>query len=159
MRRVLNNNSFSITNGFSFAFKEGNTEITAGGSVFTGKEYVYVNDDLVSQKKSYSKNSKHPFAFDNNNYEIQFLVTNILKGRMECSLLKNDKLIKKYKMDSNYKFNIFRLLAYLILGAAYGSVMSYYNWSSWSLILLLPFMYILSMHHIAKNTVITEVKA
>ena len=47
--------------GYNFYFQEGDNQIACFGSFFTGKEEVYVDDDLVSTKRSFGFKSVHQF--------------------------------------------------------------------------------------------------
>ena len=107
MNEVPNKTNFSFIRGYWFAFSDGNAEISAGGSAITGIEYIYVNGELVSEKRSLAKTSKHSFVIGDTNYEIVFHVINMLKSTMECSLLKNGEIVKKYKTLYKNKLYVF----------------------------------------------------
>ncbi|BDF93345.1 hypothetical protein RC083_05085 [Pseudoalteromonas haloplanktis] len=86
--------------GYKFYFQDGDDQIACFGSYFTGKEEVYVNDELVSEKRSINVTSKHQFELSGNTFNVKFEMHNILTGRLECSLYKNKKLVKSYQQSS-----------------------------------------------------------
>ena len=64
--------------GYKFYFQDGDNQIACFGSYFTGKEEVYVNDELISNKRN----------------------QRIHSGKLECSLYKNGQFIKSYEQSS-----------------------------------------------------------
>ena len=95
--------------GYKFYFQDGDDQIACFGSYFTGKEEVYINDELVSEKRSINVTSKHQFELSGNTFNVKFEMHNILTGRLECSLFKNKKLVKSQgkSMKKVYDFNTF----------------------------------------------------
>ncbi|MFT2090572.1 hypothetical protein [Paraglaciecola sp. 2405UD69-4] len=83
--------------GYKIYFRDGDNQIACFGSYFTGKEEVYVNDELVSSKRSLGISSSHKFEFEGSTYQVVFNVQNILIGTLVCSLSKNSKLIEEQK--------------------------------------------------------------
>jgi hypothetical protein len=86
--------------GYKFYFQDGDNQIACFGSFFTGKEEVYINDDLVSSKRSMGFKSKHQFEFAEMNYQIEFEMKNILSGRLECTYFKNNQLLEQQEQTS-----------------------------------------------------------
>ncbi|MFT6285234.1 MAG: hypothetical protein ACJAXM_001717 [Arenicella sp.] len=86
--------------GYKFYFQDGDNQIACFGSFFTGKEEVYINDDLASSKRSVGFKSKHKFKFAENDYQIEYEMKNILTGRLTCTFLKNKHLIKQQEQTS-----------------------------------------------------------
>ena len=85
-----------IRNGYDFQFEFNGLSFRAGGSSASGKEYVYVNDELVSSKRSQSTLSEHAFSYNDNHYRLEFEVLNKLKGELACRLYCDDKLAKLF---------------------------------------------------------------
>ncbi len=85
-----------IRNGYDFQFEFNGLSFRAGGSSATGKEYVYVNDELISEKRSMSKLSEHPFAINNHNYKVEFDVLDKAKGELACRLYCEGKMVKLF---------------------------------------------------------------
>ena len=75
--------------GYKFYFQDGDDQIACFGSYFTGKEEVYINDELVSEKRNINVKSKHQFELSGNTFNVKFEMLNILTGKLQCSLFKN----------------------------------------------------------------------
>lgn len=88
----------SIKDGFWFVFRSGNHFIRAWGSSATGMERVYVDENLVSERRTVSKDSVHSFSVGGEDYAIAFKTTSILKGDLQCRLFKNGTVIKAYML-------------------------------------------------------------
>ena len=86
--------------GYKFYFQDGDNQIACFGSYFTGKEEVFVNDELVSDKRNQKIASGHLFKHGKDDFEVRFEMRNILSGRLECSLYKNGQFIKSYQKSS-----------------------------------------------------------
>lgn len=88
---VLNNKKF----GYKFYFQDGDDQIACFGNYFTGKEEVYINDELVSSKRSMGVKSQHQFEFAGTRYQVVFEMKNILSGRLECTFYKNKQPVEQ----------------------------------------------------------------
>jgi hypothetical protein len=86
--------------GYKFYFQDGDNQIACFGNFFTGKEEVYINDDLVSSKRSMGVKSKHQFEFAGMGYQIEYEMKNILSGRLECTFFKNKQLVEQQEQTS-----------------------------------------------------------
>jgi hypothetical protein len=156
MKNPPTENCVSMTKGFWFVFKDGNNEIVAGGSAFTGKEFVFFNKELIVQERSMKKTTKHVFFQNNNKYEVVFNVPEIMKGKIECSLYKNDSIIKRYKSHVAHKFSFKTLLVYIALGVAYGLISSIFKLPFWAAIIFLLSIVVLSVAKTMRRIVIEE---
>jgi hypothetical protein len=83
----------TFRNGYWFFFNDGEDRIAVFGSAMTGKEKVFFNDELVSEHRSLGFNSCHRFERGGRSYEILFLVTNLMRGAIECIALSGDRVI------------------------------------------------------------------
>ena len=101
-------------NGLCFVSKIDDITITAIGSILSGKEFVYINDELVSSQKSLNKVSKHKFEKDGKHYEVIFYMPSVMKGRLECIFFQNSQLIEKKIKQVKSKHKAIRL-AILVL--------------------------------------------
>ncbi len=61
-------------------FDHGEDTITCVASLITGKEQVYINDQLVSEKRSFRFKSVHHFQLNGQQASITISVGNLLKG-------------------------------------------------------------------------------
>ncbi|MBE0377969.1 hypothetical protein PPRY_a0574 [Pseudoalteromonas prydzensis ACAM 620] len=113
--------------GYKFYFQDGDDQIACFGSYFTGKEEVYINDELVSEKRSINVTSKHQFELSGNTFNVKFEMHNILTGRLECSLYKNKKLVKSLEQTtlfSNPKKSALFIAGCFVVGFTVGYIIS-----------------------------------
>ncbi|MEC8225559.1 MAG: hypothetical protein VX010_05350, partial [Pseudomonadota bacterium] len=86
--------------GYKFYFQDGDNQIACFGHIMSGKEKIYVNDELVSEKRSFGFKSHHDFNYQGNAYAVDFAMQNILTGKLECSFYKTGKLVKQSTQTS-----------------------------------------------------------
>jgi seryl-tRNA synthetase len=85
------NKAVTLKNGYWFFFDIEGHQIAANG-VMSGKESVYVNDELVSKKWSFF-GTKHYFKINNTDYLIDFEMASQFRGEVQCRLFKEGTLI------------------------------------------------------------------
>jgi len=83
----------TITNGYWYYFEDAGVRVTAHGSGYSGQETVYVNDEVVSDKRNLGMKSSHEFCHMGNDYEVRFQVTNLLTATVACALYKNGEYV------------------------------------------------------------------
>ena len=121
---------FSFKKGMVFRFEELRHQIELIASGFSGKESVYIDGKLVSSFRSFSRSTIHTFKINSVNYELELNTISILKGKLECSLIKEGVHLKTLKLNTikssktklTYKF----ILAHFILGAVAGYGIAYF---------------------------------
>ncbi len=158
MNEVPKKNGFSMTTGFWFVFNDANTKIVVNGSAMTGKEYVYVNGKLISEKWSFKQKSRHVFSLGDDHYEVLFYAS-MLTGQVECSLSKNHERVTKYKAPYKHK-HISPLLVFGILfflGFGFGVFTAYNNWSFFGSLLVVLLVTLMGIYHLASNMLIEEI--
>jgi len=128
-------NTASWLKGFWFVFKDSENTIVAGGSSVTGKEYVYINEKLFSEKRSLKKISAHELEYGENKYKIIFNVKSLLTGKVECSFFTNGELTKTYKVS--FQFSFVKFIFCLIIAGSCGLIGTYFSWPLW---VITPFM-------------------
>jgi hypothetical protein len=139
MNKIPLKSQVSLLKGFWFIFQDGDREIAAHGSALTGHEQIFVNKQLISEKRSLSMTSRHQFTWEENIYEIVFHVPNILTGKMDCSLIKDDVLLECFKTSYKFKFRTAKILGSAVLGAVIGFLSAYFNLPFWPLLILCVF--------------------
>lgn len=131
--RSMNIEEVTLRDGYWFVFEDGEEEIAANGSVWNGKEWVYFNDQLVSEKRNAtSRTTEHEFTIGKDRYKLVFYMKSLMKAELECTLYKNDKQIghdiRKPVKSGNFKKTIFKcFIAGAIagvLGAALGEYLA-----------------------------------
>lgn len=103
----------TFRDGYWFIFEDGEDEVAANGSAWSGKEWVYFNDQLVSEKRNAtSRTTEHEFTSGQNSYKLVFYMKNMLKAELECTLYKNGKQIgydlRQPMKSRNFKMTIFK---------------------------------------------------
>lgn len=81
--------------GLEITFHDGVNKIMFKGSLYTGKEEVLINNQIVSKKRTFRKATKHHFQFNGNEYIIEYIINNLFKLTWTCSLFRNGALIKE----------------------------------------------------------------
>jgi len=92
----------SISKGINFHFQDGDNQIRAFASMFSGKEVIHFNGQEVNAKRSMRRRSLHTFTIDNIQYEIEFFTASILLGHINCTLIKNGTHVQTLK----YQFSL-----------------------------------------------------
>ncbi|MEQ8289954.1 MAG: hypothetical protein RIB78_09535 [Gammaproteobacteria bacterium] len=85
-----------INKGYDFRFDFNGLSFRAGGSPLSGKEYVYVDGELISSQRSISTLSTHEFAIHSDHYRLELEVLDKSKGELACRLYCDDKLVKLF---------------------------------------------------------------
>ena len=83
------NSSVNLKKGVSFEFEDAGYKIIFKSSPYSGLEEVFVNGELATSKKSYSKNSTLNFDIEADAYSLVLEVVSMLKGPIICTLNKN----------------------------------------------------------------------
>ena len=107
----------SLFKGINFHFKDGENKINVIGSMISGKETIYLNGTQVSKKRSMRMVSLHKFTHHEVSYEVELKVTDLIWGKMDCTLIENDTHFK------TLKFTLARLgikSVYVFLGFVVG---------------------------------------
>jgi hypothetical protein len=92
--------------GFNFDFEDAGHVINVHCSSVSGKESIYLDGELVASKRSYRRKSSSKFAVNENKYEVEFNVVDMLKGETHCTLIKNDVHVKTIKKALLMKYQL-----------------------------------------------------
>lgn len=107
MKPEIDNEHVTVRNGYWFYFDDHGLKITGFCSGLSGKEIIFVEDEIVSSKRAIAFSSKHTFTHKQDSYEVEFLVKNYWTAEVECVLSKNGQIAsrttKAYKMGSQDK--------------------------------------------------------
>lgn len=83
----------TFSNGVWFYFNIERHRVAVFGSCITGMERVYLNDELVSEKRNLtSLSGRHTFAANGSEYFIIFEIENYLTGEFLCTLTQADQI-------------------------------------------------------------------
>ncbi len=121
--------NLSFLKGMYFNFHTGDDLITFWGSHLFGKEYVSINGERVSEKRTLSKKSTHEFVYKETNYKVVFSVRSVWFGGWTCLIYEEGVLVMSYNVE--YSFNvtnralmtIFVTLLYLAIGSIHYSLL------------------------------------
>jgi hypothetical protein len=115
----------SRKDGYTFYFQQGDDQIACFSSCITGRELVYVNDELVSSSLNWGFTSAHDFKHNMTNYRVTFRLKNPLNMKVECSLADEQKTVSvqtKLLFSIGEKPALGLLLKCFIIGFAVGGV-------------------------------------
>ena len=76
--------------GYNFHFDVDGHHIHSYGSSRSGKEIVYVDGEVVSERRSFRKRSQIEFLLDGDKYELEYHMISMFTGELHCTLIKND---------------------------------------------------------------------
>ena len=117
---IPENSQANLKEGNWLIHNDGINVMQVWGSNFNGKEKVFLNNELVSEGRNrIKKQSLHHFQDKNGDqYEVKFETTSISKGVMECTIKKENKILKVFKTTYvKGKSSVFRILIPLLAGA------------------------------------------
>jgi uncharacterized membrane protein len=157
MNKIPTSSQVSLSKGFWFIFRDGEREIAAHGSAISGQERIFVNGELISEKRSLSKTSEHQFTVGNNTYIVMFLVPQILQGKMECSLIKDGRCIQAFRTYPQHKFKIVRALVALLVGAICGLLLSFFKLPFWLMFFVVAIYVAIVISQETKNVVVDKI--
>jgi len=92
--------------GFNFIFSEEGNTIRAFGSAKSGKEQVFVNDNLMTEKRSFGRRSCLSFESNEHQYEVEFHMVNLFTGELHCTLIKDGVHVKTLKQSLAKKYQL-----------------------------------------------------
>lgn len=124
MRQETMNSKVTFTGGYWYYFDIDGIKITAFGSGFSGKEIIYVNDDIVSEKRNYKFHSSHRIEVDGRHFEVSFEMKSMVTGELICCLFENGNLIAtetRAYIQGNMLSNKWTLLGLFLFGALAGA--------------------------------------
>jgi len=131
-QRTHNKSNLSLKGGYAFYFYDGEHEIFAHGSSWSGKETIFVDGIKVSSLRSIGRRSLHHFDIDGVNYEIEFNMVNIIKGELHCIFIKNgvhfktEKLLAYKSTKLSYKYILIGFISGIVLGFAVAKAIKFW---------------------------------
>ena len=120
MTHSINNEEKALPKKQSFElyFQDGDNQIACKANFYNGKEYVYINDELVSEKRNIGFKTVHKFEFESNPWQVTFDVVNLITCKTECVVIKNKKIIGRKTLDP---FSWKALFKFFIYGVIFGA--------------------------------------
>jgi len=117
--------SATIKEGIWLICIDGENTIKRWSSATNGKEKVYLNDRLVSEKRSLKGVDKHEFEDrKGTTYQVTYKLTNLLKGASEFQFIKNGEVIKQFniKYVKGRNFTIKKFLPIIVVSIVFGVI-------------------------------------
>lgn len=120
MSPELNKEKVSLKHGYWFYFDDEGTQIVVFASALSGKEVVFVDDEIVSSKRTFRLKATHSFEHKGHQYEVIIAMENLIKATLSCSLQKDGTLLNKTSKSFLQHSTGKLFLAYLCIGAILG---------------------------------------
>jgi hypothetical protein len=124
-----------------FYFDVDENTIALQCSAWSGLENYYINDELISSQRSWRRKGKHCFDYEDHHYCVQFHVSNMITGRVSCSLSRDgvdlgSEELAYFDGQKGVTQNLWRpLLPALVVGMLFGFVGGFaqaaYGFSLW----------------------------
>ncbi|MCL2912356.1 hypothetical protein L2725_00920 [Shewanella corallii] len=73
--------------------------ITVQNSTLSGKEWVYVDEELISHKRSLGYSSNHSFTLDGQKLDVHILVHSVMKGPIDIKLMLGEQCLDEDSFD------------------------------------------------------------
>jgi hypothetical protein len=137
---IPNKSEASLKKGNWFIYNDGMNAIQVWGSNLNGKEKIYLNNELVSEQRSVKMQSSHNFKDnDGQHYEVKFKTESLLKGALECTIKKEDTVLKVFKTRyiKGKNFTLKRFLILILASAIFGFTIATYKLPDFTLIIFL----------------------
>ncbi len=128
--------------GLCFVFKIDDITVKAKGSLLSGKEFIYINEELVSEQKSLNKVSKHKFEKHGKQYEVIFYMPSVMRGRLECMLFQDGQLIEKKIKQVQSKHKSIRAAIFLLICSVSFLVTMKYNLPMWLMVSFIALVFV-----------------
>ncbi len=130
--KTMKTTQVTIYDGYWFVFEDGDNEIAANGSIWSGKEWIYFNDQLVSEKRNMTSfTTIHEFESGNDKYRLEYIAKNIFTGKMECTVFKNEQMIGQETVAQFFDkrgLNMKKVYACLAVGLAIGITATWFGY-------------------------------
>ena len=152
------NSQASLKEGIWLVYQDGDNIIKFWGSGMSGKEKVYLNDILVSEKRSMKMISEHHFSINNKKYKITCKTISFMNGTLLCNFYRDDQLIKSFNTKIHYTRyqSIFRILILMLATVLFVIVKNYYDLNYYSFIVFILAIAVINFVLLQKGKIIIE---
>jgi hypothetical protein len=124
----------SLAKGIWFVFQTPNAVIRAWGSGSSGLERIYVDETVVSERRSISQDSRHSITVGDEPFNVRFRTISALKGELECSLCREDgQVVQSFvcKYVSSQKYSKTMMVGAVVFGMLFGLIILIFRLSWW----------------------------
>lgn len=128
----------NVRQGLWFVFPLETRIIRAWGGA-GALERIYVDGEIVSEKRSAGRVSTHSFSIDGENFQISFRTISYVRAHIECVLLKNNEpLMTQHVRCVGGETSARRLLLSVLAGGMTSALVLLFKWPLWTLVLFFP---------------------
>lgn len=143
MSKIPNKSGGGLIRGVCFVINDAENIIKVWISSMSGMERVYFNDVLVSDKRSATLKSEHEFFIEGNKFKVNIEVISFIKGKLLCTLTKNNDVIKELGSKFNntsygYIFTLIIIMSFVL----YAVLSMYIDIPRWILILFISLVFV-----------------
>lgn len=113
--------------GYHFHFTLDDQRIHVHCSALSGKENIYVNEELILSQRSLRRKSCQTLPIANRTVEVEITMAKILKGEVHCILIADGTHVatQKQVLKKRYQLNDKTLLPWILLCGLLGGVIGY----------------------------------
>lgn len=107
--------------------------IRVWGSWLSGKERIYVDERVVTERRNLRFSSEHAFLAGGQEHVVSIAVLSILKGHLSCTLRRNGTItqVLKVSMIGDLKVSWFRNIGVLLIAVAAGTTAALFEVPMW----------------------------
>ncbi len=149
----------SIKKGNWFIYYDGINVIQVWGSNLNGKEKVFLNNQLVSEKRSVKMQSSHDFTDKNgNHYEVIIEVQSLLQGSIRCILKRDNHILRTFKTEfiKGKIFTFKRFSLVVVASVIFGVLQGIYALSNLNFIIFILAIVMISFVFASKGEIKIE---
>ncbi|OKY26460.1 MULTISPECIES: hypothetical protein [Thalassotalea] len=113
--------------GYHFHFILDEQRIHVHCSALSGKENIYVNDELILSQRSLRRKSCHALTIANRMVEVEVTMAKILIGEVHCTLIADGTHVatQKQVLKKHYQLKDKKVIPWLLLCGLLGGVIGY----------------------------------
>jgi len=149
----------SIKDGTWFIHSDEINKIQVWGSNLTGKEKVFLNNELVSEERSMKMQNSHKFKDKNgHNYEVKIEAGSLLNGEIICELRRDNTILRIFKTRylKGKNSTLKRFLIIIFASAVFGVLSSIFELSDLTFFIFLALVLIIDFATRNKGEIIIE---
>ena len=119
-----------VINGYWFFFDIADHPVTVHASGWSARERLWINDDLVSDRRSFRVATLHEIEVGGERFEIRVEISDWLRGGIRCTVQQNEQPVHTVVLkmipdeQSIWRYMFKDLWKYFLGGAAVGFVVA-----------------------------------
>jgi hypothetical protein len=126
----------SLSHGVWFVIPVGMKTIRAWGSSASGLELIYVDQTIVSERRTAGRESVHEFLVDGEHYSVTFTTSGRFRTQLDCILASNSQPVKTLRLNMSLRsaFCATRTISSIAAGAPIGLAILFFQLPMWTII-------------------------